>query len=187
MLLSDFQQTALILIPEFILLFTAMGIMTASAFVSRPRRFWCAISAGCNCGGAPGPLEPEGHDRPAVLGGRLERRSVVLRPPGALVAPDWSCWRLRTASQPTSGGRVFRRLAHGQRRGDAGGRGQRAGLPVRRARAGEHSDLPAALPLASQSGHAGSRDQVFLPEHLFIRPAPLRPGVPVRHDRASAT
>ena len=44
--LSDFQQTALILIPEFILLFTAMGIMTASAFVSRPRRFWCAISAG---------------------------------------------------------------------------------------------------------------------------------------------
>jgi NADH-quinone oxidoreductase subunit N len=44
--LSDFQQTALILIPEFILLFTAIGIMTASAFISRPRRFWCAISAG---------------------------------------------------------------------------------------------------------------------------------------------
>ena len=43
--LSDFQQTALVLIPEFILLFTAMAIMTASAFVSRPRRFWCAISA----------------------------------------------------------------------------------------------------------------------------------------------
>ena len=46
--LGDFQQTALILIPEFILLFTAMGIMTASAFISRPRRFWRApISAGC--------------------------------------------------------------------------------------------------------------------------------------------
>ena len=44
--LFDFQQTALILIPELILLFVAMGIMTASAFVSRPRRFWCAISAG---------------------------------------------------------------------------------------------------------------------------------------------
>jgi NADH-quinone oxidoreductase subunit N len=44
--LSDFHQTALILIPEFILCFTAMGIMTASAFISRPRRFWCAISAG---------------------------------------------------------------------------------------------------------------------------------------------
>ena len=44
--LSDFQQTALILIPEFILLFTATGIMTASVFISRPRRFWCAISAG---------------------------------------------------------------------------------------------------------------------------------------------
>ena len=35
--LGDFQQTALILIPEFILLFTAVGIMTASAFVSRSR------------------------------------------------------------------------------------------------------------------------------------------------------
>jgi NADH-quinone oxidoreductase subunit N len=44
--LGDFQQTALILIPEFILLFTAVGIMTASAFVSRSRRFWCAISTG---------------------------------------------------------------------------------------------------------------------------------------------
>ncbi len=44
--LSDFQQTALILIPEFILLFVAMAIMTASAFISRPRRFWCSLSAG---------------------------------------------------------------------------------------------------------------------------------------------
>ena len=44
--LSDFQQTALVLVPEFILLFTAMAIMTASAFISRPRRFWCAISCG---------------------------------------------------------------------------------------------------------------------------------------------
>ncbi len=44
--LGDFQQTALILIPEFILLLTAVVIMTASAFVSWSRRFWCAISAG---------------------------------------------------------------------------------------------------------------------------------------------
>jgi NADH-quinone oxidoreductase subunit N len=44
--LSDFQQTALILIPELILLFTAMGMMTGSAFINRPRRFWCAISCG---------------------------------------------------------------------------------------------------------------------------------------------
>lgn len=43
---GDFQQTALILVPEFILLFVAMGIMTASAFVRLPRRFWCATSAG---------------------------------------------------------------------------------------------------------------------------------------------
>jgi NADH-quinone oxidoreductase subunit N len=39
------QQTAQILIPEFLLLFTAMGMMTASAFVKRPRREWCAASA----------------------------------------------------------------------------------------------------------------------------------------------
>jgi NADH-quinone oxidoreductase subunit N len=44
--LDDFRQTALILIPEFILLLTAVAIMTISAFVSRSRRFWCAISAG---------------------------------------------------------------------------------------------------------------------------------------------
>jgi NADH-quinone oxidoreductase subunit N len=44
--LGDFQQAAVILVPEFILLFAAMAIMTASAFISRPRRFWCAISAG---------------------------------------------------------------------------------------------------------------------------------------------
>jgi NADH-quinone oxidoreductase subunit N len=44
--LGDFQQTALILIPEFILLFVAMGIMTASAFIRQPRRVWCAASAG---------------------------------------------------------------------------------------------------------------------------------------------
>ena len=37
--LSDVHQTALILIPEFILCFTAMGIMTASAFINWPRRF----------------------------------------------------------------------------------------------------------------------------------------------------
>jgi NADH-quinone oxidoreductase subunit N len=39
------QQTALILIPEFILLLTAMGMMTASAFLKQPRRVWCATSA----------------------------------------------------------------------------------------------------------------------------------------------
>jgi NADH-quinone oxidoreductase subunit N len=39
------QQTALILIPEFILLLTAMGMMTASAFIKRPRGEWCAASA----------------------------------------------------------------------------------------------------------------------------------------------
>ena len=34
---------------------------------------------------------------------------------------------------------------------------------------------------------AGGRDQVLLPEHLLVGPAALRPGVPVRHDRGSAT
>jgi NADH-quinone oxidoreductase subunit N len=44
--LGDFQQTALVLVPELILLFTAMGITTASAFINRPRRLWCVISVG---------------------------------------------------------------------------------------------------------------------------------------------
>src|SRR5271168_4487199 len=39
------QQTALILLPEVILLLTAMGVMTASAFLKRPRRIWCTTSA----------------------------------------------------------------------------------------------------------------------------------------------
>jgi len=43
--LDIFRQTAVVLLPEFILLFSAMAIMTASAFVRRPRRYWCAIAA----------------------------------------------------------------------------------------------------------------------------------------------
>jgi NADH-quinone oxidoreductase subunit N len=43
--LEVFRQTALALLPEFILLFFAMAMMTASAFVRRPRRYWCAIAA----------------------------------------------------------------------------------------------------------------------------------------------
>ena len=43
--LDVFRQTALVLLPEFILLFAAMAIMTASAFVRRPRRYWWAIAA----------------------------------------------------------------------------------------------------------------------------------------------
>src|SRR5262249_62041473 len=37
------RQTAWILLPEIILLLTAMGMMTASAFVRQPRRRWCRI------------------------------------------------------------------------------------------------------------------------------------------------
>jgi NADH-quinone oxidoreductase subunit N len=44
--LSDFQQTITVLIPELILLISAVGIITASAFITRPRQFWCAVSAG---------------------------------------------------------------------------------------------------------------------------------------------
>jgi NADH-quinone oxidoreductase subunit N len=38
------QQTALILLPEFVLTTTAVAIMTAAAFLPKPRRFWCRIS-----------------------------------------------------------------------------------------------------------------------------------------------
>jgi NADH-quinone oxidoreductase subunit N len=37
------RRTALILLPEIILLLTAVGMMTASAFVRAPRRIWCRI------------------------------------------------------------------------------------------------------------------------------------------------
>jgi NADH-quinone oxidoreductase subunit N len=37
------QQTVLILLPELILLLTAMSMMTAAAFVRLPRRQWCRI------------------------------------------------------------------------------------------------------------------------------------------------
>ncbi len=43
--LSVVRQTALVLLPELILLATAIVTMTASAFIVRPRRFWCSISA----------------------------------------------------------------------------------------------------------------------------------------------
>ena len=63
--LGDFQQTALILIPEFILLFVAMGIMTASAFIepaapllvrAQGRRPWSRRSVALFC--------PAGQARP---------------------------------------------------------------------------------------------------------------------------
>jgi NADH-quinone oxidoreductase subunit N len=44
--LSVVQKTALILVPELILLATAIVMMTASAFVVRSRNFWSAMSAG---------------------------------------------------------------------------------------------------------------------------------------------
>ena len=50
-------------------------------------------------------------------------------------------------------------------------------------RAGEHPDLPAALPLAADADDAGGGDQVFLPEHLLLGPAALRAGLPLRPDR----
>ena len=37
------------------------------------------------------------------------------------------------------------------------------------------------------AGDPGGGDQVLLPEHLRLGPAALRPGVPLRRDRASAT
>ncbi len=63
------QQTALILIPEFILLLTAMGMMTASAFLKRPRRVWCAVERRRLGRG------PRGPDRTGE-----ERRPTSIRP-----------------------------------------------------------------------------------------------------------
>ncbi len=40
------RGSTLILLPELLLLLAAMAIMTASAFIKRPRRVWCACSAG---------------------------------------------------------------------------------------------------------------------------------------------
>ena len=37
--------------------------------------------------------------------------------------------------------------------------------------------------LAAERDDAGGGDQVFLPEHLLVGPAPVRPGVPLRPDR----
>jgi NADH-quinone oxidoreductase subunit N len=40
------QKTALVLLPELILLASAIVMMTASVFIERPRRFWCGLAAG---------------------------------------------------------------------------------------------------------------------------------------------
>src|SRR4051794_25854341 len=40
------RQTLVILTPEFLLLLTSIAMMTAGAFVRRPRRVWSAIAAG---------------------------------------------------------------------------------------------------------------------------------------------
>ena len=44
--LSVVEQTALVLVPELILLATAIVMMTASAFVVRSKRSWSSTSAG---------------------------------------------------------------------------------------------------------------------------------------------
>jgi NADH-quinone oxidoreductase subunit N len=43
--LEVFRQTATVLLPEFLLLATAMAIMTVSAFVRLRRAAWCSLSA----------------------------------------------------------------------------------------------------------------------------------------------
>src|SRR5436190_1348602 len=43
--LHQTKQTLLILLPEWIILLTAVVMMTAGAFVRLPRRAWCASSA----------------------------------------------------------------------------------------------------------------------------------------------
>jgi NADH-quinone oxidoreductase subunit N len=40
------RSSTLVLFPEMLLLFVAMGMMTASAFIKKPRLFWCAWSVG---------------------------------------------------------------------------------------------------------------------------------------------
>ena len=78
------RQTLLILLPELLILLTATVMMTAGAFVRLPRRVWCASAVGgaCwrPCSSCYAVREPAG--RP-VLGGRPERRVLVLRPAGA--------------------------------------------------------------------------------------------------------
>ena len=41
------QKTALVLLPELILLASAIVMMTGSVFIERPRRFWCGLRRRC--------------------------------------------------------------------------------------------------------------------------------------------
>ena len=81
----------------------------------------------------------------------LERRALVLRAAGPSAPGAILLGLAHDQPDDDRAAEFFGVAPDDQRRRDARRRGQRAGLPVRRARAGEHPDLPAPLPLAANA------------------------------------
>ena len=180
----------LILLPELLILLVGDRHDDGRG-VRPPSRdgLWCAIAAGAMLVAALLILialaAPD--DRP-LLGGRAERRLLVLR------AARASCWP----------GLILLALAHDQVDDARAPEFFGALLMINAgsmlvAAANELVFLFVGLELVSiptylllylsrrNANDAGGGDQVLLPEHLLVGPAALRPGVPLRPDRASAT
>jgi len=177
------QQTLRILIPELIVLAVGIAMMTAAPFFRWPRRTWCAIGQGRSprlCWHCWPCLARRPTDTP-----RLPSTTLwVLRPTcRSAQRPDLAGPGSRRAGRRHRR-RVLRRIPDDQRGCDAGDDRERAGLPFRGPRAGQHSDVPAALPHAPDVHDPGGRDQVFLPQHLLLGIAALRPGIPVWRRRS---
>ena len=178
------QQTLRILIPEFIVLAAGVAMMTAAPFFRWPRRTLVrdrGRGADRGLAGAAGGLGLQQTDMYASVAlndslgfyGRL----VVLLSGLILLA------LAHDEPADDTAGEFFGALLDDQRGGDAGDDRQRAGLPFRGPRAGQHPDVPAALPHAPDVHDPGDRDQVLLPQHLLLGTAALRAGVPVRRGR----
>ncbi len=181
--LSDFQQTALILIPEFILLVRRHGdhdgigvLQPAAPLLVRDQR------------GGPG-RGPRG-----ALAACVDTQTGMYS--AVALNDDFSFFARLVLLLAAL---VLLALAHREPADDRAGEFFGALLMVNAgamlvAAANELVFLFVGLELVSMPtylllylsrrnrGDPGSGDQVFLPEHLLLRPAPLRPGVPVRHD-----
>ena len=137
-----------------------------------PRRIWFLIATGALAASFLLLLIVSGvqtnHFAAMALNDDLSFYGRIVLILSGLVLGPW-----RTKSRATSGPASSSARSWSERRGNAGRHRQRAGVPVRGARAGEHADVPAALPEPPDGRHPRIGDEVLLPEHLLFGPCSL--------------
>ena len=139
-------KTLRILSPEILLLATAMAMMTLAPFLRWPRRTWFLIAAGALAASFLVLLIVSGVETDLFAAVALNDALAFY---GRIVVLLSGLVLLALAHEEPGddrAGEFFGALLDHRRRGHAGHDRQRARLPLRRSRAGQHADVPAALP-----------------------------------------